>query len=337
MSHINPHIQESLDGKFLAVKPLEYYLEGILSGDRYILAESITLLESNNTKHQRIAYNILSQIKNDTTKTRRIGITGSPGVGKSTFIESIGQDLIANNHKVAVLTIDPSSAQTHGSILGDKTRMLELAKSPLFFIRPSPSSQHLGGTHQHTYEAICLCEAAGYNDIIIETVGVGQSEIDIRDCTDMMILLMLPGGGDSLQGIKKGIIETTDVIVVNKADGERQKLASEMVKHLNEAQHSSSKTAIPVYKYSSIELSQESLVPTIDTFFKSKEDISSLRMLQETKWLQNRLRQDIARKIEKSISSQLNDAESRKQIAEDSVFKEYLRLSKSLSVSVHLK
>ncbi|MFT4565158.1 MAG: LAO/AO transport system kinase [Saprospiraceae bacterium] len=336
MAHINPNIQESFAGKSLAVKPIEYYIEGVLSGDRYILAEAITLLESNNEAHKRIAYDILSHVKNNTTKTRRIGITGSPGVGKSTFIESIGQDLIANNHKVAVLTIDPSSAQTHGSILGDKTRMLELAKSPLFFIRPSPSSKHLGGTHQYTYEAICLCEAAGYNDIIIETVGVGQSEIAIRDYTDMMILLMLPGAGDSLQGIKKGIIETTDIIVVNKADGERKKLATEMIKHLSDAQHSSAKAAIPIYKYSSIERTEVSLLPMIDSFFKNKKDLFSVRSFQEIKWLRNRLNQDISRQIDESISRQLDDVKSRKQIAKNSVFKEYLRLSKSIIVSVDL-
>ena len=337
MSHLNPHIQDVYRKKTLTTKPLEYYLKGIDSGDRYILAESITLLESNNEHHQKTAYDLLSQIKRKSTNTRRIGITGSPGVGKSTFIESLGKDLIGQNRKVAVLTIDPTSSLTHGSILGDKTRMLELAKSPSFFIRPSPSSEYLGGIHQHTYEAISLCEAAGYHDVIIETVGVGQSEIEIRDYTDVMILLVLPGSGDSLQGIKKGIMETTDMIVVNKADGERLKLASEMIKNIKDAQHSQAKTAIPVYKYSSTDVNQQSLIPTINVFFQNLGSLSKSRKHQERKWLRKQLKQFILNKIEASMSSQLAEVESQKQIDEDSVFKEYLRLSKSLSVSLHLK
>jgi len=337
MSHINPHIDKALTHKTLSIKALQYYLDGISSGDRYILAETITLLESNNIQHQKIAYDVLALLPQQKIISRRIGITGSPGTGKSTFIESIGKHLLEANRKVAVLTIDPSSALTHGSILGDKTRMLELAKSPYFFIRPSPSSTHLGGIHQHTYEAICLCEAAGYDDIIIETVGVGQSEIEIRNYVDLMILLLLPGGGDSLQGIKKGIMETTDIIVVNKADGERKKLASEMSKNIKDAQHSLATTAIPVYEYSSIAPEQQSILPKINEYFIGIENLPEKRKGQENQWLKKRLLQDIFEKIDKCISSQLKEEESRKQITGDSVFKEYLRVSKSIDISVSLK
>ncbi len=184
------------------------------------LARAITLVESTRADHQEEAQKLITKILPQTGKSLRIGITGVPGVGKSTFIESFGLHLIEQGHKVAVLAIDPSSVKTGGSILGDKTRMAALAQHEAAFIRPSPTAGSLGGVARRTREAMLLCEAAGYDIIIIETVGVGQSEIEVADMVDMFMLLLLPASGDELQGIKKGIVELSDLVVVNKADGD---------------------------------------------------------------------------------------------------------------------
>ena len=205
---------------------LEEYEKGILRGDRMVLAKAITLAESTLPDDQRRAGEILDAILPHTGKSLRIGITGAPGVGKSTFIESFGKTLLESGHKVAVLTIDPSSQLTKGSILGDKTRMQELARDVGAFIRPSPSGSTLGGVATHTRETILLCEAAGFDRIIVETVGAGQSEIAIKNMVDFFLLLMQPGAGDELQGIKKGIVEMADAIAITKADGENLKAAS---------------------------------------------------------------------------------------------------------------
>lgn len=188
--------------------------------DRASLARAITLIESTRDDHQREAQNLLTSLLPQTGNSIRIGITGVPGVGKSTFIEAFGMYVIERGHKVAVLAVDPSSTRTGGSILGDKTRMGRLAQHEAAYIRPSPTSGQLGGVARRTREAMLLCEAAGYDVIIVETVGVGQSEIEVADMVDMFVLLLLPGSGDELQGIKKGIVELADLIVVNKADGD---------------------------------------------------------------------------------------------------------------------
>jgi len=187
---------------------------------RPALARAITLIESTRADHQQEAQTLLSDILPQTGRSIRIGITGVPGVGKSTFIEAFGLYAIAKGHKVAVLAVDPSSAKTGGSILGDKTRMSQLAQNDNAYIRPSPAGGALGGVTRRTREAMLLCEAAGYDIILIETVGVGQSETDVADMADIFVLLLLPGSGDELQGIKKGIVEMADLIVVNKADGD---------------------------------------------------------------------------------------------------------------------
>lgn len=192
----------------------------IVEGDRAALARSITLIESTRADHQREAQALLSELLPHTGKSIRIGITGVPGVGKSTFIESLGQHVIEQGHKVAVLAVDPSSSKTGGSILGDKTRMGKLSQNENAYIRPSPTGGSLGGVARRTREAMLLTEAAGYDVIIVETVGVGQSETEVSDMVDMFVLLLLPGSGDELQGIKKGIVELADLIVVNKADGD---------------------------------------------------------------------------------------------------------------------
>ncbi|WP_339146715.1 MULTISPECIES: methylmalonyl Co-A mutase-associated GTPase MeaB [unclassified Sutcliffiella] len=197
-------------------------ISGIHKGVRSDLAQAITLVESNATRHFHKSQEIIQEIMPSTGHSVRIGISGVPGAGKSTFIEAFGLYLCEQGHKVAVLAVDPSSSKTGGSILGDKTRMEQLARHPQAFIRPSPSSGTLGGVHRKTRESILLCEAAGYDVILVETVGVGQSEAIVRDMVDFFLLLVLTGAGDELQGMKKGIMELVDSIVVNKADGDNK-------------------------------------------------------------------------------------------------------------------
>ncbi|QFU15958.1 methylmalonyl Co-A mutase-associated GTPase MeaB [Microvirga thermotolerans] len=202
--------------------------EAVASGDRAALARAITLMESRRPDHRAAAQDLLQTLMPRTGRAIRVGITGVPGVGKSTAIDSLGSMLTGRGHKVAVLAVDPSSARTGGAILGDKTRMARLAADPNAFIRPSPSSGTLGGVAAKTREAMLLCEAAGFDVILVETVGVGQSETAVADLTDFFLVLMLPGAGDELQGIKKGILELADMIAVNKADdaGARAKAAA---------------------------------------------------------------------------------------------------------------
>jgi LAO/AO transport system kinase len=200
-------------------------VDKLKSGDRRTLAKAITLIESTKAEDQKEASELLNKVIGLNQKSYRLGITGSPGVGKSTFIENFGLYLIQKKFKVAVLAIDPSSPTSGGSILGDKTRMEKLSNETNAFIRPSPTSGALGGVAQKTREAILLCEAAGFDFIIVETVGVGQSEYEIANMVDFFMLLILPSGGDELQGIKKGILELADAIIINKADGENLNLA----------------------------------------------------------------------------------------------------------------
>lgn len=200
--------------------PLHQYVEGVLAGDRVILARAITLVESRLTADADLAAQLLDAVLPHIGKTRRLGITGVPGVGKSTFIDSLGTHLTRERgERLAVLSVDPSSPISQGSILGDKTRMQRLALDDRAFIRPSPAGGHLGGVARHTREAILLCEAAGYNNIFIETVGVGQSETAVHSMSDFFLLLMLADAGDVLQGIKRGIIEMIDCVAISKADG----------------------------------------------------------------------------------------------------------------------
>ncbi len=204
---------------------VESYVDGVLSGDRILLSKAITLVESALTEDNALAEKVLSRVIPYTGNSYRIGITGVPGVGKSTFIESFGKYVTSLNKKLAVLTIDPSSQRSKGAILGDKTRMESLSVDPLAFIRPSSSGSALGGVAQKTRESMFLCEAAGYEVVFIETVGVGQSETAVNDMVDFFLLLMLAGAGDELQGIKKGIMEMADTVVITKADGENMKKA----------------------------------------------------------------------------------------------------------------
>ncbi|MCP4976905.1 MAG: methylmalonyl Co-A mutase-associated GTPase MeaB [Maribacter sp.] len=205
------------------------YIDGILNGDRVILSRGITIVESKLESDKILAKEIIQEILPFSGKSIRIGITGVPGVGKSTFIEAFGKHLITKGHKVGILSIDPSSQRSKGSILGDKTRMEELANLEDAYIRPSATGDTLGGVTNKTGETMLLCEAAGYDVILIETVGVGQSETAVHGMTDFFLLLMLSGAGDELQGIKKGIMEMADMVVINKADGDNIK-KSEMAR-----------------------------------------------------------------------------------------------------------
>ena len=198
----------------------EEYVEGILAGNITILAQAITLIESNNPMHYAQAQEIIERCLPHAGKSVRIGITGVPGAGKSSFIEAVGNMVTSYNHKLAVLAIDPSSERSGGSILGDKTRMESICHNPNIFVRPSPSAGSLGGVARKTRETIVLCEAAGYDVIFIETVGVGQSETAVHSMVDMFMMLQISGAGDELQGIKRGIMEMADMMVITKADGE---------------------------------------------------------------------------------------------------------------------
>ncbi len=212
-------------------------LDLLQSGNRRALAKAITLVESKLDKHRTQAQQILEKILPNTGKSIRIGISGIPGVGKSTFIEAFGKYLIAQGKKVAVLAVDPSSPVRGGSILGDKTRMEELSREENAFIRPSPSEGALGGVAQKTRETMLLCEAAGYDVILVETVGVGQSEYEVAAMVDFFLVLMIPNAGDELQGIKRGIMELADSLVINKADGESINLARRTKTHYQNAFH----------------------------------------------------------------------------------------------------
>ncbi len=216
---------------------IEQLANGVRKGDRTMLGRAITLIESTKPEHAAEAQELIQKLLPHTGNATRIGITGVPGVGKSTFIEALGMHLIQKGHKPAILAIDPSSRLTKGSILGDKTRMQQLSVAPQAFIRPSPSSGALGGVAGKTRETILICEAAGFDTIIIETVGVGQSETQVSEMVDFFLLLMLAGAGDELQGMKRGIMEMADALVINKADGDNIAAAKRAAAEYKNAMH----------------------------------------------------------------------------------------------------
>ena len=268
-------------------------LEKLRNADRRTLGRAITLLESTREDHRDQAEALLTQVMPFSGNALRVGISGAPGVGKSTFIDALGMHVIERGRKVAVLTIDPTSSITGGSILGDKTRMERLSHHPSAFIRPSPSGMNLGGVARRTREAILVCEAAGFDFVIVETVGVGQSETLVAEMTDLFLLLLLPGGGDDLQGIKRGIMELADMIVINKADGDlvsRANLALADVKHaLNLIKPRLSGWNVPVLSASALqETGIDEIWRSIEKFDEvlSRDDlIGTRRETQSLAWL----------------------------------------------------
>lgn len=283
---------------------LDQLLEGIDQQSRIILGKAISIVESRLFEDKALSVRLLDQIEPKTGRSIRIGITGVPGVGKSTFIDAFGSYLTKHGKKVAVLTIDPSSAISRGSILGDKTRMSGLATDPNAFIRPSPSGTSLGGVAQKTRETISVCEAAGYNVIIVETVGVGQSEVAVKDMVDFFLLLMLAGGGDELQGIKRGIMEMADAIVINKADGDNLKPAKQAQKTYANALHlfppHESGWTVPVETCSAVEATGLEkiwkLIVSYQQQMQSYGYFNKQRDRQKVKWMdsliKNRLEED---------------------------------------------
>lgn len=294
----------------------------LCSGERAALSKAITLVESRRADHQKLARELIEMVLPATGHSFRLGITGVPGVGKSTFIDAFGSLLTEKKKKVAVLSIDPTSEKTKGSILGDKTRMEQLAKDPKAFIRPSASRLHLGGVGSHTREAILLCEAAGYEVIIIETVGVGQSEVLVKSMVDYFLLLMLPGAGDALQGIKRGIMEVADHILINKADG-NEKAAALAKNQLEEALHLFPKNHtdwdVPVALCSA--LNKTGLKEAWDamchftTNAKTSGWLAQNRSAQNLKWYYDRVKQQLERSFFDHPSVQSTLSKQAAQIA----------------------
>jgi LAO/AO transport system kinase len=283
--------------------------EEILKGDRRRLARAITLAESIRADHQRAAQDLLNRLMPHTGKSVRIGISGTPGVGKSTFIEAFGKFLTGLGKKVAVLTIDPSSKRTGGSILGDKTRMEELSRDPNAFIRPSPSGGSLGGVARRTREVMLLCEAAGFDVILVETVGVGQSETTVADMVDLFMLLLAPAGGDELQGIKRGVMELADIIVINKADGElipvAKRAASEYRGAVGLMRPKSKKWMPKVMMTSALEKKGiEDLWETIGEYRQARsadDELQSQRAQQSTAWMWSEIDESLMNQLKTDV------------------------------------
>jgi LAO/AO transport system kinase len=288
---------------------LNDYLNGFAQQDRTILAKAITLIESSNKSHAEMGKELIGKLLPMTGKSKRIGISGTPGVGKSTFIEAFGKLLTSNKKTVAVLTVDPTSKISGGSILGDKTRMNELAIDPLAFIRPSPSGLTLGGVASRTRESILLCEAFGFDYIIIETVGVGQSETSVSQMVDIFLMLLQPGSGDDLQGIKRGILELVDMVIVTKDDGDNhsiiQKACHDYQKALHILRHDGITPSVlscsALKKTGLKEISQK-----IEEFFCTQSEyILSKRKDQNLNWLWQLVDEGIREKYLSQLTPQL--------------------------------
>jgi LAO/AO transport system kinase len=292
----------------------------IRAGDRATLARAITLIESTRADHRQTAHRLVQELLPLTGKAVRLGITGAPGAGKSTTIDALGSYLTAQGHKVAVLAVDPSSSRTGGSILGDKTRMARLAIDPKAFIRPSPSSGTLGGVAAKTRETMLLCEAAGYDVVIVETVGVGQSETAVADMTDFFLVLMVAGAGDELQGIKKGIVELADMIAVNKADGDNIARANVAAADYRGALHIlSPRTATwspPVITFSA--LTGDGIPQLWSQVLAHKEkmtatgELTELRRAQQVKWMWTLLEERLTARLrsDPSVRAKVKQAEA---------------------------
>lgn len=310
---VNPKALERLKAARQQLMPLEWYVEGILKGDRVVLSKAITLVESALPQHQELAQQIIAACLPYSGNALRLGITGVPGAGKSTFIEALGIYLCRKGHKLAVLAIDPSSQRSKGSILGDKTRMEELSVEPNAYIRPSASAGTLGGVARKTRESIILCEAAGYDTIFVETVGVGQSETAVHAMVDFFLLILISGAGDELQGIKRGIMEMADGIAVNKADGDNVMRANRAAAECKNALH-----LFPL-----AESGQETKVLTcsaltsfnIDEVWKMVSE--HVKAIRENGYLnRKRSQQDVQMMIDTMETSLKNDFYQNKLIAE---------------------
>jgi len=283
----------------------EEFVAGVIQGSRAVLARAITLVESTSRQHEGLAQDVLSRLTPHTGRAKRLGITGAPGVGKSTFIEKFGCYAVDQGHKVAVLAIDPSSSRSGGSILGDKTRMEKLSQNPNAFIRPSPSGESLGGVARRTRETLLLCEAAGFDIIIIESVGVGQTDIAMRSMVDFFLLLLLPGAGDELQGIKKGIVEIADAVAINKADGDNR-LRAEQARMEHDAALHYLPPATPGWK-TEVQLCSgltgegiPEIWTRIQQFYATLEprgQIASRRRQQTLDWLTDLLHEELRRRF----------------------------------------
>lgn len=282
--------------------------EALVAGDRRALARAITLIESSRPDHRKQAITLLDKLAPLAGKALRIAVSGTPGVGKSTFIEAFGGRIVEDGHRIAVLAIDPSSTLSGGSILGDKTRMERLTREPNAFIRPSPSGGTLGGVAARTREAMLLCEAAGFDVVLVETVGVGQSETMAAQMTDMFVLLLAPGGGDELQGIKRGIMELADLILVNKADGPLEQVANKAVSEYRLAlqliRPRSEHWQVPVSAVSSlnetgIEESWRTVLEYRETMHEHGE-IAARRAAQARDWMWAEIRDSLAERFRAS-------------------------------------
>ena len=306
----------------MAARPLKAsdLAQGIRAGDRAMLARAITLIESKRADHRKQAHLLVQELLPATGKAVRLGITGAPGAGKSTTIDALGTALTGDGHKVAVLAVDPSSTRTGGSILGDKTRMARLAVDSNAFIRPSPSSGTLGGVAAKTRETMLLCEAAGYDVLIVETVGVGQSETTVADMTDFFLVLMVAGAGDELQGLKKGIVELADMIAVNKSDGDNIGRARVAASDYRAALHilapRSPNWSPPVLTYSAltgdgISLLWEQIVSHKEKMTASGE-LSQRRREQQVKWMWSMLEERLTARLrsDPAVRGKLKAAEA---------------------------
>lgn len=302
-----------------AALTVDDYVSGVLAGNRSMLARAITLIESNSPLHEPQAQEVLRRLLPHTGKAKRVGVTGVPGVGKSTFIEAFGSYLVEQGHKLAVLAIDPTSSRTGGSILGDKTRMEKLSREPNAYIRPSPAGANLGGVARRTRETMLFCEAAGFDVILVETVGVGQSETALRSMVDFFLLLLLPGAGDELQAMKKGIVEMADLVLINKADGENRHRA-DMARAEQDAALHYLQGATPEWKTEAAlcsGLSGQGIPEAwarIEQFYRELEPkhiISRRRQQQALDWLTDLIQDELRRRFyqDPRVSGQLADTQ----------------------------
>jgi LAO/AO transport system kinase len=304
-----------------ATLSVDEHVDGVIAGDRAVLARTITLLESRNAEHRRTAKEVLQRLLPCTGGSHRVGVTGVPGVGKSTFIDQLGVNLTGAGHRVAVLAVDPTSTRTGGSILGDKTRMERLAVDPEAFIRPSPAGATLGGVTRATRETILVCDAAGFDVVLVETVGVGQSETVVAEMVDFFLVLMLAGAGDDLQGIKKGVLELADMIAINKADGDNRRRAEAAAADYRAALHllhpASATWSPPVVLCSGLadlgldELWEQVLVHRAK--LGATGELEEKRRRQQVRWmwsmLDDRLRDELRSRPE--VMAALSDSEER--------------------------